>query len=303
MRNINSYLCILLVAMLTGCNDLPDEQFEKSAIIIKNGYHEWELPYNGEDEMTAYVSVALSGTSILKEDVEAELKVSPVNLEEYNFDQFRYDESSYYELLPEECYEMESNKVIIPAGSEYGLLPVKIRIDKMNKYHNYILPLEIVSVSKYSIGKNGYNRALVNIVLKNDYSGKYSRTLDLNSSEGGMLITGDQVLRTITPNTCYFTAAYLDKASEQEYYNINMVVNSDSTLTLSAVNPDIELEFASPNKEKDNETNIVEIKDLGKNSKSMKFFLDYSYIDKSNPEAEPVRRYIKGFLLREIKED
>lgn len=35
----------------------------------------------------------------------------------------------------------------------------------------------------------------------------------------------------------------------------------------------------------------------------MKFFLDYSYIDKSNPEAEPVRRYIKGFLLREIKED
>ena len=74
MRKINSYLCILLVAMLTGCNDLPDEQFEKSAIIIKNGYHEWELPYNGEDEMTAYVSVALSGTSILKEDVEAELK-------------------------------------------------------------------------------------------------------------------------------------------------------------------------------------------------------------------------------------
>ena len=273
MRKINSYLCILLVAMLTGCNDLPDEQFEKSAIIVKNGYHEWELPYNGEDEMTAYVSVALSGTSILKEDVEAELKVSPANLEEYNFDQFRYDESSYYELLPEECYEMESNKVVIPAGSEYGLLPVKIRIDKMNKYHNYILPLEIVSVSKYSIGKNGYNKALVNIVLKNDYSGKYSRTLELNSSEGGMLITGDQVLRTITPNTCYFTAAYLDKASEQEYYNINMVVNSDSTLTLSAVNPDIELEFASPSKEKDNETNIVEIKDLGKNSKSMKFLI------------------------------
>ena len=178
MRKINSYLCILLVAMLTGCNDLPDEQFEKSAIIIKNGYNEWELPYNGEDEMTAYVSVALSGTSILKEDVEAELKVSPANLEEYNFDQFRYDESSYYELLPEECYEMESNIVVIPAGSEYGLLPVKIRIDKMNKYHNYILPLEIVSVSKYSIGKNGYNKALVNIVLKNDYSGKYSRTLE-----------------------------------------------------------------------------------------------------------------------------
>lgn len=302
MRRINSYLCILLVAMLTGCNALPDEQFEKSAIIIKNGYHEWELLYNGENEMMAYVSVALSGTSILAEDVEAELMVMPANLDEYNFEEFRYDESAYYELLPEDCYELESSKVIIPAGSEYGLLPVKFKIEKMNKYHNYILPLEIVSVSKYSIGKNDYNKALINVVLKNDYSGKYSRTLDLNSSEGGMLITGDQVLRTITPNMCYFTAAYLDKESEQGYYNINMVVNSDSTLTLSAVNPDIELEFATPNKEKDNERNIVEIKELGKNSKSMKFFLDYSYIDKSNPEAEPIRRYIKGFLLREIKE-
>ncbi len=303
MRKLNSYLCILLVTIMTGCNELPDEQFEKYAIIIKNGYHEWELSYKGEEEMTVCVSVALSGTSILKEDVEAELAVMPANLEEYNFDKFRYDETSYYQLLPEDCYELESNKVIIPAGEEYGLLPVKFKIEKMNKYHNYILPLEIVSVSKYSIGKNDYNKALMNVVLKNDYSGKYSRTLELNSSEGGMLITGDQMLRTIDANTCYFTAAYLDKESEKEYYNINMIVNSDSTLTLTAVNPDIELEYAEPNKEKDNEKNIVEVKELGKDSKSMKFFLDYSYIDKSNPEAEPVRRYIKGFLLREIKEN
>lgn len=303
MKRLNLYLCILVAGILAGCNDLPEEQFEKYAIIIKNGYHEWELPYQGEEEMVANVSVALSGTSVLKEDVEVELKVVPANLEEYNFDEFRYDESSYYELLSQECYEMQSNKVVIPAGAEYGLLPVKLKIGKMNKYHNYILPLEIVSVSKYNVGRNNYNKALINVVLKNDYSGKYSRTLELNSAEGGMLITGEQVLRTITPDACYFTAAYLDKASEQDDYNINMTVNSDSTLTLSAVNPDIELEFAEPNKEKDKERNIVEIKELGKNSKSMKFFLDYSYMDKSNPEAEPVRRYIKGFLLREIKEE
>lgn len=35
--------------------------------------------------------------------------------------------------------------------------------------------------------------------------------------------------------------------SGQGYYNINLVVNSDSTHTLSAVNLDIELEFAVPN--------------------------------------------------------
>lgn len=303
MKRLNLYLCILLAGMLTGCNALPDEQFEKYAIIVKNGYHEWELPYHGEEEMTAYVSVALSGTSILKEEVVAELAVTPANLDEYNFDKFRYDEKSYYVLLPEDCYELESNKVTVPAGAEYGLLPIKFKVDRMNKYRNYILPLEIVSASQYNIGKNNYNKALVNVVLKNDFSGKYSRTLELKSSEGDLLITGEQMLRTTTPNACYFTAGYLDKESERDYYHINMVVNSDSTLTLSAVNADIELEYAEPNKEKDNETNIVEIKALGKDSKSMKFFLNYSYMDKSNPETVPVRRYIKGFLLREIKED
>jgi len=303
MKKLTIYLMLCLAVLVAGCSDLPDEQFEKYAIIVKNGYHEWNLPYNGESEITSYISIAVSGTSIISEDMVVNIEIKPENLEAYNFDKFRYDTSSYYELLPDDCYEIDATEVVVKAGEEYGLLPVRFKIDKMDKYLNYILPIEITSVSRYSIGSNDYNKALINVVLKNDYSGMYSRTVDLSSTEGGMLITGEQPLRTITPNTCYFTVAYLDKQSESKDYHINMVINADSTLTLSAVNPDIEFEFATPNKEKDQETNIVEIKEIGKKSKSMKFFLNYSYMDKSNPEANPVRRNIKGFLIREIREE
>lgn len=301
MKKLFIYLTILLGAIVTGCNDLPDEQFEKYAVFIRNGFHEWHMPFNNEGEVVTNMSISVSGTSTLTEDMDVEIAVNEELLKAYNFEKFRNDVSSYYILLPTDCYELETTKITVNAGDEYALIPIKLNLDKMDKYLNYILPVEIVSVSKYNVGINGYNESLINFVFDNEYSGLYTMAVDLNSSEGNLFINGQQSLKTVGKNTCFFPVSYLDKESEKKNYNINVTVNSDSTLTLSANNPDIEFDFATPDKGKNNETNIIEITETGKNAKTMKFYLNYSYLDKSNPEVNPVRRNIRGSLVREIK--
>lgn len=301
MKKLNIFLSILFAILSTGCNELPEELFEKYAVIIRSGYHEWAIPFSNESSVATSISVAVSGTSVISEDMDVEIAVNSALLDEYNFEKFRNDEASYYTLLPEDCYSFESMKTTIKAGDEYALIPLNLNLNNMDKYKNYVLPVEIVSVSKHSIGINGYNQSLINIVLVNYYSGSYTMAVDLRSSEGNIFINQEQSLRTVDLNSCYFHVPYLNKASEKEDYIINMKVNSDSTLAFSANNADIELAFATPNKEKDNEINIVQITETEKKTKTIKFFIDYSYMDKSNTEIAPIRRNIKGYFLREVK--
>jgi hypothetical protein len=303
MKKINIFLSILFGILLIGCDELPDEQFEKYAVITRNGYHEWAIPYNDGSDMTTYISVAVSGTSILSEDMGVEIAVNSELLDDYNFEKFRNETSSYYDLLPADCYELETMTATIKSGDEYALIPLKLKLEKMNKYKNYILPVEIVSVTKNSVGINGYNQSLINVVLENDYSGNYTMAVDMSSSEGNLFINTDQALRTVDANTSFFQVPYLSKSTEKADYIINMEVAADSTLVLYANNPDIEFTFATPNKEKDREANIVQITESEKKTKTIKFFLDYSYLDKSNPDIPAIRRNIRGYFLREVKLD
>lgn len=301
MKKLNIFLGILFTILLAGCDDLPKEQFDKYAVIIRSGYHEWSIPFSNESTVATSISVAVSGTSVISEDMDVQIDVNSDLLDEYNFEKFRNDVASYYTLLPEDCYSFESMKTTIKAGDEYALIPLNLNLTKMDKYKNYVLPVEIVSVSKHSIGINDYNKSLINIVLKNDYSGSYTMAVDLRSSEGDIFINQEQGLKTVDLSTCYFHVPYLNKTSEKEDYIINVKVNSDSTLTFFSNNTDIELNFATSNKEKDKETNIIQITETEKKTKTYKYFLDYSYMDKSNSEIAPVRRNIKGYFLKEVK--
>lgn len=301
MKKISLFLSIWFGILIAGCSNLPDEQFVKYAVITRNGFNEWNLPYNDEGEAKADISISVSGTSILAEDMEVEVAVNPEILKAYNFERFKNDTLSYYSLLPEDCYELETTKAIVKAGNEFALIPVKLNLNKMNKYLDYVLPVEIVSVSKNSVGINGYNESLMNFVLKNEYSGMYSMSVELSSSEGNLVINGEQPLRTVNNTACCFNVAYLDKASAKNDYVVNLEVKADSTLAYSTNNPNMELTYETPNKGKNSETNIIEIRDSGKKSKTMKFYVNYSYMDKSNPEVVPVRRNIRGYFLREVK--
>jgi len=301
MKKLILLFSILIGVVTTGCNELPDEQFDKYAVFIRNGYHEWKMPYSDAGVIETNISISLSGTSILSEDVNVEIAINEEKLDAYNFEKFRNDVSQYYTFLPADCYELESKTVTIKAGDEYALIPIKLKLDKMDRYLNYVLPVEIISVSKYSIGINGYNESLINFVLENDYSGLYTMAVDMRSSEGDLFINGQESLKTVDKSTCCFPVTYLDKESAQSDYIINVKVNPDSTLTMFANNPDIEFEFATPNKDKNNETNIIEITDSGKKAKTMKYFLNYTYLDKSNPDATAIKRNIRGSFVREVK--
>jgi len=58
--------------------------------------------------------------------VEAQVKVCPDTLDDYNYERFVQDTMLYYTLLPEDCYTLENEgKVTIKKGDEYALLSVQ----------------------------------------------------------------------------------------------------------------------------------------------------------------------------------
>lgn len=62
----------------------------------------------------------------MSKDVEAQVKVCPDTLDDYNYERFVQDTMLYYTLLPEDCYTLENEgKVTIKKGDEYALLSVQ----------------------------------------------------------------------------------------------------------------------------------------------------------------------------------
>jgi hypothetical protein len=226
----------------------------------------------------------------LASNVTVDLTVDIDTLEAYNFEKYRNSTALYYDLLPEDCYELESSSVTLEAGSEYTLLPITFNIDKIDKYEDYVLPLTISSASGASIGKAPYNTILMSIVLSNNYSGTYSSDAKLEdfTDRTTLNLTQNRKLRVIDHSTVYFYAGNVSEDDEDKSdYIVQMTVNEDSTLTLNALNPDIELEADESNIE--DQINVVEQvvtadpKDHSKEYVLTKFYLSYEYKDISNP--------------------
>lgn len=184
MNKIKFYSCLLTAAsLMVACEDLPDEQFTKYANFTRSDYQEWVMEYDPSGEVTSDVSISISGTSVLSKDLKVEVELNTAKLDSFNFEKFRNETALYYEVLPEDCYEIADYGTTIKAGDEFGLMPVKFHLDKINKYKNYVLPLSIFRVSANSIALSPYYFTLMNIVLKNNFSGLYSSSLKCYSPD------------------------------------------------------------------------------------------------------------------------
>ncbi len=289
MKNRIIYIAALLCVWMVACDNLPDEQFEKYVILTRSGFQERSLDYAVDGIITTDISASVSGTAIIDQDVQVSIKIDEEALAQYNFDKFREDLPLYYTLLPEDTYEMEGKVITIKAGDEYGLLPVKIDLSKLDKLKNYILPVTIISTSNYSVGNPQYTTLLMSVVLKNGFSGVYSGTANMVDNtlkeNNKFTFTGSRTFYTIDENTCYFYAGNVsEQATNREKYKVEVKVNSDSTLTLKAMDPSVQLIQAIPDKDKKVNIIIVE-KSLTDSRPSVTTVLklQYQYKDLLNP--------------------
>lgn len=230
--NIISATICLLMFTLVSCDKLPDEQFQKYVSFTRNGFQAPELTYSDVTAMTTNISALVSGTSVLKEDVQFTYIIDPDTLNAYNRANFNLDSTQYYSLLPTDCYTLNSMTGTIKSGAEYGLIPLTITGSKVDKYKRYVLPLRITKASNYKISKSPYTVELLNINFVNAYNGKYAITGKLNNNS----TSGNAVLKVVNEKTCYTFMGITDmtKPNYKNYYFTMNFNPTDSTVTLGS---------------------------------------------------------------------
>ena len=99
-------------------DDLDYELFTKYTYLMNNGWQEnIEMEINEDNTVDLPVYFGVNGTTGNSKDISLTLAVDEDTLADYNFDKNKYDEESYYLLLPEDCYAFDKTVYTIPAGS------------------------------------------------------------------------------------------------------------------------------------------------------------------------------------------
>ena len=282
----------LFVAPSCQLNKLPEELFTKTVLLNQNGFREYDLPFMGIATKDTTLSIAVSGSSTLAVDVKARLDVKPELLEEYNWEQFRTDESLYYTLLPEECYEFSRDFFTVNAGSEYTTVPIRFYLDEFDRSKNYVLPIAIVEASEYPVADPKYSTVLMSLVLSNTNSGTYNLvgTLQEQGGDGILDVQMTRKLKAVDNETVSMYASNTsERFSGRENMLIHMKVNADSTLSFISASETLTLRPAKVNMDEKNPCNRYFVKTTTDTQNSHKkyvlttFYVKYQYTDASNP--------------------
>jgi hypothetical protein len=294
----------MATAVMTGCDKVPAEQFTKYVLFTRNGFQPFEMSFDSTKSgvYTQPISISVSGTSYSTKDVNVDFEVNDSVLQQYNFDKFRNDSVAYYKILPPNTYSIVSKQVTIKTGSEYATLPIEFNLDMIDKYQDYVLPIMITKTSDYTVGIQGTSATLMNVVIKNSFSGNYSMSgAKLNDGKSELTMNNTLTLKTVAAQKCSFLAGDIAiNTPNKNDYLVEVAVNADSTLSLNAVNNKIDLQFTNPSFEKNNFKNVMQVTQTGTNKFTYKLWLNYSYLDFTTGNAAGVRKTFNGLILRDV---
>lgn len=232
-------------------DDLDYELFTKYTYLMNNGWQEnIEMEINEDNTVDLPVYFGVNGTTGNNKDISLTLAVDEDTLADYNFDKNKYDEESYYLLLPEDCYAFDKTVYTIPAGSLNAGGVCKIDLNKLrehNIYAEYVLPIKIATSEGEPVGPSKYTKALYFLNLKNEYSGIYSGNGNMKQigTSYTTQATGKQ-LYAISRKECYLYAGNVDRTTTgRSSFILNLHFNDDGTIKLTALNDAIELKEIS----------------------------------------------------------
>ena len=125
----------------------------------------------GKSIDTISVSVAVSGSRPLSEDVTVTLGENPDEVTLYN-ERNVSGEDVQYQQPDASIYSYPLDEVTISAGQIYNTYPIYINPATLETDSLYMIPLRLTSISEYELPDND-TTVLVKINLTNDYAGIY----------------------------------------------------------------------------------------------------------------------------------
>ena len=298
----------LLVVIFSSCDDkakyFEDERYVKELFFVSNAnnIHEVEYYLSGKEYADGDVSVGVSGSNPIDQDVTAELTVDPDFVDQYNRSLYLDDRAKYVKTVDPSDYQIPSTTVHITAGknpaAEYGLMNVKIKEEIIGDFipdSAYFLGFKFVNSSPYAV-KEGKDRLLYRIHKRNKYASTKVGTFYTSTGYQGNGYFGVQKqILPLTSNTCRFTVGstvFSASNSYQVVVNKSMVVtiNEDNSLSYSSYKGGVAIRKLTPSDDPNDASyyyrNVY-------NEEEKTFYLYYQYSTNGGGSfTEPIREMV-----------
>lgn len=186
MKKIIFLLFALPFVGFISCNeeDFSAREHYKYMVYLlsENEYNLFSAEYDLESitddgEITAHLIIGCGGSLSNPEEFIVELEPDEVLFDKYNRSNFDIDVDKYARMLPEELYQIESNRILFPANNpdQYVKVPINVRTESLSPDSIYLIPISIKSTSKYEVNKEK-SGVLYRVTMKNDYAEQMNDT-------------------------------------------------------------------------------------------------------------------------------
>ena len=292
------------VALCTvSCEDeLDSELFTKYSYLMNNGWQEnIQMTINDDNTVDLPVYFGVNGTSGNDRDIFVKLDIDQDTLDQYNFDKFKNETASYYDILPADCYAFDKPLYTIPRGALNAKAVCKIDLNALrqhNIYNEYVLPVKIASSEGEPAGPPRYTKALYYINFTNPYSGVYAGngTIKQLGTKYTAEVSGKQ-LYAISHDECYMYAGNMDRTKAgHKNYVVTARFKDDGTLDITANNEAIGL---VPVKGTWQDKFYTNVSDSRKLTRMTTVVVSYEYTDISDADDDnPIRYSYEGTLTK-----
>lgn len=234
LHNIFFLACVLVTDLFQACkkNDYVIKSDKDLAYVAlsKGGFTETVM-----FEKTAFqdieLNLAVTTRSGIKKDFQATVDVDASVLDEYNQ---KYGKN--YLLLPSSVYQVTSESVTIPAGTNTIQVPIQVNTSLLDDTKDFVLPVKIKSADDLPVSKNfGWVLLKIN---KFKYEGvwrakgtRFNFNADGSSTPSSNIDLDKELDKTATPGV-YETN---DIANLHDWADtkVTLKINDDNTIDVS----------------------------------------------------------------------
>lgn len=247
MRKSILFPLILSLLFFTGCDQespMEHEQYSPIVYIVGSANKIIDKELNiGYDQDTVCLSIAVSGSLSLPQDVTATLEECPDEIDRYNSRELSAEARHYRNLSPD-IYEYPSNQVTVKAGNVYELFPIYVKPATLHCDSLYMLSFRLSDTSAYTVTEED-TVALVRLNLVNEFSGSYTMDGMLRNTEDPTDSLTYKMPRTLmatdngrTVRMFHYNNEWTEGSGNdyRQSHTFKITVNEDNTLSMATWN-------------------------------------------------------------------
>lgn len=311
----------LMCGTLTSCNEeWEDELYEElvsfKAPVGSNGVYDIYMRYNDDGTGQYKVPVIVSGSRSNSKDYIVKISVDNDTLAILNSERFASGRQDlWFRQLPEQYYSFPKQTCEVKAGQITNTFTIDFNLKGLDTQENWVLPLTIDPDPSYKLNiRSGWDKALLNIKLYNDFSGNYASSnmyVYMDGSESDGAVEDYRECRVVDDRTVFFLAGTtwsedINRALYKVLAKFEEGVTDDKgvitgNVTLSAGDPNngINFEVSGPCTYRYEVTPDPTKKYLERRITTM--YLDYKYTDITSDPKNPMRFHVMGNMTMERK--